>query len=386
MTSHSDTVERRYAYLNDRPLVGIHHSARKAFIGKVSKSACFYSSQHEYGPLPSFQTPDPSVNQCICNPILSSKYNPLLVLSSKKSLDLLLDALLLLGLGELGGSELLGDSLPLLLGLLGLRRLNLLEGVLADGSVGLSVELLKGLSLDIILDVHLELALVALLIVVGESLHVLSDVTAVDVVAEDISVELLGLHVVTGEALLGVGDENATVGGTLEGTEDTGTGGSAGKTDIEEGLEGAALLTIVLSSLGEGELTISLLDTSEGLVEAELLEGTAGDQETGSVGSGPVGKTVVDAVGAELVGVSSAEDLVASDLRGDELHDDVLVGETDNESVLGSIVLVLGLGDEALAGVVVGLALSAALELGLEAAVCGKPVSNKTSWTKAGMG
>lgn len=340
---------------------------------------CFYSSQHEYGPLPSFQTPDPSGNQCICNPVLFLKYNPLLVLSGKESLDLLLDALLLLGLGELGGSVLLGDSLPLLLGLLGLRRLSLLEGVLTDSGVGLGVELLKGLSLDIVLDVHLELALVTLLIVVGEGLHVLSDVTAVDVVAENVSVELLGLHVVTGEALLGVGDEDTTVRGTLKGTEDTGTSGSAGKTNIEEGLEGAALLTVVLSSLGESELTIGLLNTSEGLVEAELLEGTAGDQKTGGVGSSPVGKTVVDAVGAELVGVSSAEDLVASDLRGDELHDDVLVGEADNKSVLRSIVLVLGLGDEALAGVVVGLALSAALELGLEAAVGGNVLA-KTSW------
>ena len=49
--------------------------------------------------------------------------------------------------------------------------------------------------------------------------------------------------------------------------------------------------------------------------------------------------------------------------------------------MLGSIVLVLGLGDEALAGVVVGLAGLSALVLGLEAAVassvlpvCTRPV------------
>lgn len=51
------------------------------------------------------------------------------------------------------------------------------------------------------------------------------------------------------------------------------------------------------------------------------------------------------------------------------VHDDVAVGEPDDQAVLGRIVLVLGLGDEALASVVVGLARLSALVLGLEAAV-----------------
>lgn len=49
------------------------------------------------------------------------------------------------------------------------------------------------------------------------------------------------------------------------------------------------------------------------------------------------------------------------------VHDDVPVGETDDKTVLGSIVLVLGLGDQALTGIVIGLALLSALVLGLEA-------------------
>lgn len=51
------------------------------------------------------------------------------------------------------------------------------------------------------------------------------------------------------------------------------------------------------------------------------------------------------------------------------VHDDVAVGESDDQAVLGRIVLVLGLGDKALASVVVGLARLSALVLGLEAAV-----------------
>lgn len=48
-------------------------------------------------------------------------------------------------------------------------------------------------------------------------------------------------------------------------------------------------------------------------------------------------------------------------------QDDVPVGEADDQAVLGSIVLVLGLGDQALAGIVVGLSGPSALVLGLEA-------------------
>ena len=41
----------------------------------------------------------------------------------------------------------------------------------------------------------------------------------------------------------------------------------------------------------------------------------------------------------------------------DDLADDVLVGEADDEAVLGRIVLVLGLGDQPLTRIVVGYAL-----------------------------
>lgn len=277
--------------------------------------------------------------------------------------------MLLLLLGELLRLVLLGDLLPLLLGLLGSVALGLLEGVLTDGGVSLSVEVLKTLSLDVVVDVLLELTAETLLIVVGEGLHVLSNVAAEDVVSEGVGIELLGLHVVTGESLLGVGNKDTTVRGALHGTEDTGTSGGSLQTNIEEDLEGATLAIIGLGGLSELELTVSLLDTSEILVEAELLEGTAGNEETGSVSGGPVGETVLDTVGLELVRVGRDEDLVARDLRGHDLADDVLVGEADDQAVLGSIVLVLGLGDEALSGVVIGLALLTALVLGLVAAM-----------------
>lgn len=293
--------------------------------------------------------------------------------------DLGLNSLALLFLGRLGSPVLLGLCLPLLLGLLGTLTLLLLEGVLSDSGVGLGVEVLKTVSLNVVVEVLLELALVSLLVIVGKGLHVLGDVATVDVLLQGLGVELLGLHVVTGESVLGVGNEDTTVGGTLHDTEDTGTGGGSGKTNIKEGLEGSALLTVLLGGLGQGVLSIGLLNTSEGLVKAELLQDTAGEEETGGIGGGPVGKTVLNAVGAELVGVGGGEDLVTSNLGGDDLGDDVAVGEADDQAVLGRVVLVLGLGDQTLARIVVGLSFATALVLRLEAAA--KTISLTVSGT-----
>lgn len=236
--------------------------------------------------------------------------------------------------------------------------------------MGLGIELLKTIGLDLVVDVALELGLVALLIVVGEGLHVLSNVATEDVLAEGLGVELLGLDIEAGESVLGVGDVETTIRGTLHGTEDLGTGGGTGETDIEEDLEGTARLAVVaLGSLSELVLTISLLNTDEILVQAKLLEGTAGNEETGGVGSRPVGETVGDAIALQLVGVGSSEDLVTNELSADDLANDVLVGEADDKAVLWCIVLVLGLGDELLAGEVVGLSLLSSLVLDLVAAV-----------------
>jgi hypothetical protein len=54
------------------------------------------------------------------------------------------------------------------------------------------------------------------------------------------------------------------------------------------------------------------------------------------------------------------EDLVAANLGVNNLGDDVLVGEADDEAVLGRIVLVLRLSDQPLTGIVVGYAQSVA--------------------------
>jgi hypothetical protein len=95
------------------------------------------------------------------------------------------------------------------------------------------------------------------------------------------------------------------------------------------------------------------------LVHIKFLQCTASEEKTRSVGSSPVGETIVDSVALEFVGIGGTEDFVAGKLGSDKLA----------EAVLGRVVFVLGLRDKALAGVVVGLACSSALVLGLEAAL-----------------
>lgn len=250
--------------------------------------------------------------------------------------------------------------------------------------MGLKVHVLEVTGIKLIVDVLGELRLVTLLIIIGKTFHVFGNMAGSDVFAESLSIELFGLNVVTGEAVLGVRDEETTVGGTLQGTKDTGTGGGTDETNIEEDLEGAAGTVVSLSSLGQGVFTVGFLNTLEGLVELELLEETTGEEETSGVGSGPVGQTVLDSIALQLVSISRGNNLVAGDFGVDNLGDDITVGEADlnhvsscfhvvvncqtyDKTVLAGRVLVLGLGDQALAGIVVGLSLTTTAVLGLVA-------------------
>ena len=72
-----------------------------------------------------------------------------------------------------------------------------------------------------------------------------------------------------------------------------------------------------------------------------------------------------DAVAFELVGVGGAKDLIPRDLGGNDLTDDIFVGEADDQAIFGGIVFVLSLGYETLACVIVGLSSLTTLILGL---------------------
>lgn len=65
--------------------------------------------------------------------------------------------------------------------------------------------------------------------------------------------------------------------------------------------------------------------------------------------------------------VSRGQDKVALDLCVDDLANDVRVGETNDKAILGRVILVLVLNDQALASIVVSLALASAAVLDLVA-------------------
>lgn len=232
--------------------------------------------------------------------------------------------------------------------------LGLVDGVGTDEGMSLLVDLGQALGGEAGLDEAGELLLVSLLVLVLEELHVLGDVLTEDALAEDLSVELTGLDVEAGQALLGVGDGNTTIDGTLHDTEDTSTGGGAGKTGIKVGAEGAGLTVDLLDVV---DLAIDLGGTLVDGGEVELGEQAAGSQQTDGVGGGVVGQADSDAEVLELMSVGRRDDVVTLDLGVDELGNDVVVGDADDEAVLGGSILVLVLVDKALTSVVVSLAI-----------------------------
>jgi len=238
------------------------------------------------------------------------------------------------------------------------------ERIGADLLVSLSVHVLDIIGTDFGSDVARELLLVSLLIILEESLHVLLDVAAEDVLLVDLSIGGVILTEAGGtrEATVVVGDIQTTIASTLHAAEQASTSGGAAQTNIEEGLERGLSFGV---SLDVEVLTVDVGATL--VVQTELGVHAASQQQAGAVSCGVVGQTNLDAVAGELVGVSSQHADIVSHVSGENLADNILVGDADDETVLGGLVLVLVLDDQPLTGMVVGLVLATSLELDLVA-------------------
>lgn len=194
---------------------------------------------------------------------------------------------------------------------------------------------------------------IPLIIFLLERLHVLSDVATEDILLENLSIKLLAFGVIARETLLIVGDVEATVGSTLEGTEHTRTRRRALETDVKVTLEWSGSIFIV-ERLGQLDGAIGLRNTLILVGKAELGESTAGNKETSSIGyrvvwydvysgddmlltGSPVCQTVVDTISGKLLGAGGGEDKVALNTSVDDLGNDLLVGEADNKTVLGGV-------------------------------------------------
>lgn len=327
---------------------------------------------------------------CLLSGCLAFNHNPGSALKAPQSprehLSVLLFVLLVLSLlGVVGAESILldaGISLAILIGLLGglseglvdaSEGLLLLAGrILANRSMDLLHQLLDVISLNTSIQVHGEVLLVVLLIILLHLSHVVSNVLTHDTSLVDRGVVLLGVAVVAREALLGVGDVKSTVRGTLHGSEDLGTSGGVLDSNIKKGTERSLLVIDLLNEvgaavdLGGDDLTSGLLDTSVDLIKAELLEKAAGKQQASAVSSSVVLQANSESVLGKLLGGSRAEDLVAVDLSIDDLAEDVLVGEADDQAVLVRRVLVLVLSDKLGALTVVSATLATTAELDLE--------------------
>lgn len=97
-----------------------------------------------------------------------------------------------------------------------------------------------------------------------------------------------GHSLVSGETAGGVRDVQATVDGSLEGSEDTCSGGGAVQTDVQEATESSGT---IVQGLHVVLLASHLRAAGVQAVQTQLLQDTAGDQQTGAVGSGVVGQT-----------------------------------------------------------------------------------------------
>ena len=175
-----------------------------------------------------------------------------------------------------------------------------------------------------------------LIVFLLQTLHILRNVPAEDVFLQYLRVQCLALRIKAGESFLRVGDEDATIARSFERTKDSRAGRRALETNVQVCLEwpGSVLIT---NGCSHGDLAGGLFHTLVFVRETKLVECSAGDEETGSIGRTPVGEAVVDAIAGELFGTSCSKDEVSLQTGVDYLANNFLVGETDNKTVFGSV-------------------------------------------------
>lgn len=249
-------------------------------------------------------------------------------------------------------------SLPLRQGLLDLALEALVRGegllltgagILTDLLVNTLVKLLQTIGLNILGKVRGELLLVLGVIFLLEVLHVLTNVSTEDALTVHVRVVLLGVTVVTRESLLGMGDVKSTIGGALQGTEDTASSGGGLASNIEKSTEGTLvlidLINVVcgLTDRGRDDISIDLVITLVNIIQTNLLEETTSAQQSSTVGGGVVLKTDLQSVTGEFVRAGRRKDTVTIDQGVHDLADHLTVGETNDDTVLGGLVLILGL-------------------------------------------
>jgi hypothetical protein len=177
-----------------------------------------------------------------------------------------------------------------------------------------------------------------------------------------LSIVALLLTVVTIETSVLVGNIKTTIVATLQDGEHTSTSGGTAETDIQIATEGTLLTNFsnvvsTLLTLTGLNFTINLFVALVHLSHTELSKKTAGTEKTSAVSSSIVGKTELHTITRKFSRGSSTHHTITNDLSRNNLSNDLVVGDTGNKSVLRGVVLILGLNDQSLTSIVIGLAL-----------------------------
>jgi len=190
-----------------------------------------------------------------------------------------------------------------------------------------------------------------------------------------VGIVLLRITVISRETLLGMGNVKASISSTLQRAKDTASSGGGLASNIEKSAEWALVLIDLvnevsgLTHLGLDYISINFSVTLVDIIKSNLLEETTSTEQSSAVGSSVVLQSNLKSITRQLVGRSTGQDAISVDEGVDNLANDLLVGETNDEAVLGRLVLVLGLAAKTLALTVVGAAFAAAAKLDLVAFV-----------------
>jgi len=228
-----------------------------------------------------------------------------------------------------------------------------------DGGVDLFVEVFAGLNLSSgeALGPVGELSLEFLSVFFLEGFHVVGDVVSEDSGSVGLGIEfgvnLLGSggftslvlnnsdlsSGVTWESLGLMWNVDSTIASTLKDTEDSGTGGGSLETNIEKSLEWSLIIISIIINV-----EVLSIDIRGGFVkvsESDLFQQSSGEEETGGIGGGVVGKSSSESVSFELGGFSSAKNSISSHGGEDNLGDEFGVSSSNDKSVFLGVILVL---------------------------------------------
>mmetsp|Transcript_5447 Transcript_5447/g.12028 ORF Transcript_5447/g.12028 Transcript_5447/m.12028 type:complete len:298 (+) Transcript_5447:100-993(+) len=272
-------------------------------------------------------------------------------------LELRLEVSLLLFVGKLGELEEAAS-------IGGLDAILLREGrVFANGLVNVLHDVFEFRRVKVFRQVLGKMLLILFRLFLLHLFGVFRDDTTLDVSFEGIGVVRLVLKIVAGEALFVVRDIQTTVDGTLERGKNASTSARANQTSIQEALERARLvLILVLHVVILAEfLRLALVR----LREVVLCQQASRAQQTRGVRRRVVGQTSLHAVLREFMRVRRSDAHITRERGVNHLANHIPIGKAHHEAVLWRVVLVLVLRDQALTRLVVGFTRTSSRELDL---------------------